>query len=75
MAMSDWTTVSSTNVQSFRYDPDTEELQVRFVGGRQYRYAGVPAVLADQMDQADSVGKFFAEEIKGQYETERMFSD
>ena len=32
MTMSDWTTVSSTNVQSFRYDPDTEELQVRFVG-------------------------------------------
>ena len=67
MTQSDWTSLSSTNLDAFRYDPDTLELDVRFKSGNTYRYSGVPAYLVDQLDHADSPGKFFAAEIKGAY--------
>lgn len=42
------------------------ELQVVFHNGTRYRYEGVPGQLYWEMREAESVGRFFNQNIKGQ---------
>lgn len=68
MSLSDWITLSSSNLDAYRYDPDTQELQVRFkTSGLTYSYADVPQDVAQGLGSADSAGKYFAQSIKGAY--------
>lgn len=57
-------TVSSTNIQSVGYDPESMTLAVNFASGTEYHYYGVPADVVEQFRQAPSPGRFLNEQIK-----------
>ena len=54
------------------YDPARQLLEVMFKGGRVYRYHDVPDGNAHDLMHADSVGKYFAANIKSVYRFDRM---
>jgi hypothetical protein len=60
--------VKSSNVDAAAYDADGRRLSVRFKGGGIYHFADVPPEKADGLLNADSPGRYFAENIKGQHE-------
>lgn len=60
--------VSSSNIASIGYDPDSETLEVEFLkSGRVYQYSNVPLFMYERLMQAPSVGIFFNAEIKDSY--------
>lgn len=59
--------VSSSNLLSVGYDPDTETLEVEFKGNRVYEYYNVPPFLYERMLEAASIGKFFNQEIRNSF--------
>lgn len=59
------TPVKSSNIEAIGHHKG--DLHVRFVGGSTYRYKDVPADLHSQMLEAESVGKFFRDRIRGAY--------
>lgn len=62
--------VASSMINSVGYDPETQTLEVEFNNGRVYNYGGVPQSEFDNMMQAQSVGKYFAANIKNVYRVE-----
>jgi hypothetical protein len=58
--------VESSNIVSVGHESTT--LEIEFKGGAVYQYADVPAAVAADLLQADSIGKFFHRYIKGEYE-------
>lgn len=62
--MTDWQPLASSNLDAMRYDPTRELLLVRFKGGAVYAYEGVPADIATGLAEADSPGRYMAENIK-----------
>lgn len=61
--------VKSSNLQSLGYGSG---MFVRFHGGSMYRYPDVPKELYEQGLKAESVGKWFSTEIRGQYRHEKL---
>lgn len=60
--------VSSSALSNIKYDPDTEELNVKFNGsGKHYFYPGVPLELVQGLLKAVSKGEFFMANIHDQY--------
>lgn len=60
--------VSSSNIASIGYDPDSETLEVEFSKtGKLYHYLNVPSFMHERLMQANSVGTFFNAEIKNAY--------
>jgi hypothetical protein len=57
--------VTSTNIQSIGYE-DTD-LEVTFKGGSTYRYSKVPKSVYDELMSAESIGSYFAKNIKNNY--------
>lgn len=70
--MSEHVSVRSTNIESVAYDPEAKVLQVRFLHGGLYQYAGVPALLADQLRASASPGGFFAARIKNSFQVSKV---
>jgi hypothetical protein len=66
----DWTSLSSSNVNAFRYNPGTHVLEIKFNSGRVYGYKGVPQNIADGLATADSPGKYVNANIKHNYSLE-----
>lgn len=64
----DMQNVESSNVESVGYDPDTQELHVRYKNGSLYKYEGVPPEAHEELMAADSVGTHLAANIKGTFE-------
>lgn len=64
--------VASSNVASVGYDQPSQCLEVKFINGSVYRYFAVAALTAVALAQAESVGKYLAEHIKGHYEFVRV---
>ena len=64
--------VASTNVQSIRYDPQTETLEVEFLSGWVYQYYGVPENMHMQFMQAPSKGQFLNTYIRNSYAYSRV---
>ncbi len=67
-----WIPANSSNIAAFAYvagDPlgDTGTLAIRFKSGQEYRYEKFPAQLAEDFFGAESVGKFFHANIRGQF--------
>lgn len=50
--------VKSTNVRSYGYDPESQTIQVQFVGGDVYEYYKRPASMWRDFQLAESKGKF-----------------
>jgi uncharacterized protein len=59
--------VSSSNVASVGYDPNSLTLEVEFHDGNVYQYFDVPQLLADGLIGAASVGSFLNQNIKGSF--------
>lgn len=66
------TPVKSSNIESWGYDPEERVLEVRFKTGALHRFADVPQGAADAMNEADSVGSFFARSIRPFFKGERV---
>ncbi len=62
----------STVISSYKYDPENQILQIRFVSGILYNYKDVPEELYEAMKKAFSKGVFFNEHIKDKYEFEKV---
>ncbi|ATY30602.1 KTSC domain-containing protein [Sphingomonas psychrotolerans] len=60
--------VSSSNLASVGYNPDSETLEVEFLStGKVYEYYNLPQFMYDRLMEAPSLGKFFNAEIKNAY--------
>lgn len=59
--------VKSSNLVAVGYDAKTKELRVEFKNKKIWEYEDVPKEVVDNLIGAESVGKFFNENIKGKY--------
>lgn len=57
----------SSMIEEYSYDDETQTLEVTFCKGGTYSYSGVQEEVFQAMKNADSVGSFFLQNIKGQY--------
>ncbi|AFY45377.1 KTSC domain-containing protein [Nostoc sp. PCC 7107] len=64
--------VSSSMAIAVGYNESDRILQVEFHNGAVYQYAEVEPETWEDLHEADSVGEFFNEEIKGRYLSERI---
>lgn len=69
-----WTGVvlSSSNLSSCDYDPESKKLTIRFTGGGEYRYLEVPQEVAQDLIEASSPGKYFFNFIRSRYAYDRI---
>lgn len=67
-----WQAVVSSNIESIAYEYEEENLLIKFHSGRIYRYLEVDPEIFQQMQQAPSIGKYFAANIKPAYKYEVM---
>jgi hypothetical protein len=57
--------IDSTCIQSYSYNPDTQDMQIKFQKGRKiYSYPNVPKAIADDFGGASSKGMYFHQNIK-----------
>ena len=66
-------TVSSTNIASVGYEPVSSILEIEFHSGGVYQYERVSPTLAQNLVNAESPGRFFAENIKDRYPTMKVY--
>lgn len=59
--------VSSSNIASIGYDPDSGVLEVEFLNGGIYHYYDVPEYIHNELISASSHGGYLAANIKGRY--------
>lgn len=59
---------ASSNIESAKYDADTETLTVTFKSGGTYTYPGVSAEVWEAFDTADSPGSYFHSHIRGKFD-------
>jgi len=59
--------VTSSNILAVGHDPATETLHVQFTSGKTYAYSHVEAEQHQALVTADSVGSYFAKNIRGQH--------
>jgi hypothetical protein len=60
--------VNSSQISYVGYDKETKELFIKFKNNSVYRYARVPQDEYNNLLKAESVGKYFTEHIKNEYE-------
>jgi hypothetical protein len=66
MSIPTLTPVKSSNIAEVGHRGD--KLFVKFIGGNSiYEYDGVPASLYDDLLKSDSIGRHFAQTIKGKF--------
>ena len=65
--------VNSTCFSEIGYDTETQMLLVRFLeSGKYYVYSEVPRSVYNSLNNAESIGGYYNEHIKGQYECRRL---
>lgn len=64
--------VSSSNIAAIGYDPDSNTLEIEFNDGSIYQYFGVSALVYQELMDAPSHGKYFAQNIKNDYEYQKV---
>lgn len=65
--------VDSSCFESVGYDDNNEVLYVRFLdSGSVYGYYGVPYYEYEELIYADSIGGYYNDSIKGQYDCEQL---
>ncbi|MFJ5365950.1 KTSC domain-containing protein [Pectobacterium punjabense] len=68
----DRTYVDSTNIESAGYDSNTSILEIEFKNGSLYQYSGVPEYIFQELISASSVGVYFNQNIKNNYEFQKI---
>lgn len=66
--------VESTAISDIRYEDERQKLFVRFEGGDEYVYVGVPGEVHRSFVAADSKGRFFVSEIRDRFPYNRLDS-
>lgn len=62
------TIVQSSNVAAIGYDGSEQILFIRFKGkDKIYEHYGVPSDVFNQLQTAESIGSYYARNIKGKY--------
>ncbi len=61
-------TVESDVIHAAGYDPSIQLLEIIFNDGRIYQYRGVPREVYDGLMKADSKGRYFQENIRGEFQ-------
>ena len=61
------TPVSSSDIRAIGYDNESQTLEVEFINGSVYQYAGVPPGEHDAIMNADSKGRYLHENVKRRY--------
>ena len=64
--------VSSSNLSSVGYDPETQTLAIEFKSGGTYEYYDVPQQVFDGLLSAASHGQYFQSNIRGSYRYARL---
>lgn len=64
--------VTSSNLAAIGYNPAKQILAVEFKSGAIFHYAGVTPALRMNLMAAESRGSFFAREIRGKFQGEKM---
>lgn len=67
--------VDSLMANALGYDAENHILQVEFNNGAVYQYTGVESEIWDELQETDSIGKYFNHEIRGNYQCERVDDD
>jgi len=67
--------VDSSMINKYVYNFATKTLKVEFTGGALYEYANVEPDLYDNLCKAESIGKFFNEKIKNNFEHIQLLTD
>ncbi|MBS0411025.1 MAG: KTSC domain-containing protein [Proteobacteria bacterium] len=65
-------TFDSTAIRRIRYDEAAGKLFVRFAGGGEYLYVGVPPEICRAFRQAPSKGRYFARAIRDRFPYNRL---
>lgn len=66
--------VESSMARAIGYDADRQVLQIEFQAGAVYRFEDVDGETWSQLQQSESVGKFFNQHIKGRHPSWRKRS-
>ncbi len=64
--------VQSSNIASIGYDEATSTLEIEFLNNSVYQYFDVPQYIYNEFMQAESHGKYLAQNIKGMYRYSRI---
>ena len=64
--------VSSSNIAFIGYDDETQELYIRFHNDNVYKYSDVPELVFNELRNNTSVGKYYLNNIKGKYESNKI---
>ena len=64
--------VNSSNIESVGYDREQNILEIAFKGGGIYQYFNVSEAIYDELMAAESHGKYFHANIKGNYLYEKI---
>lgn len=62
-------TVESDVIHAVGYDDPLNILEIIFNSGAIYQYRGVPREVYDQLMAAESKGRYFGENIRGEFES------
>ncbi len=66
------TPVSSSDLRSVGYDPQTQTLEIEFNSGGVYRYFHVPTNVYEGLMNAGSHGMYFHQNVKNTYTYQRV---
>jgi uncharacterized protein len=64
--------VTSSNIASIGYDETTCTLEIEFLNNSIYQYFDIPLQIYQDLINADSHGKYLANNIKGVYRYSRV---
>jgi hypothetical protein len=62
----------SSNIAAMGYDKETSTMRVRFHGGREYDYHGVPLAIFQRVCVSESVGRAFIRDVRKAYDGRRV---
>ena len=60
-----WHYVTSSNIDAFKYELETQELSIQFHGGRIYKYFRIPPWMVAGLATASSPGGWFHQNLRG----------
>lgn len=60
--------VNSSAIEAVGYDPSTRRMRIRFAGGNEYDFCGVPRSVYEALMSASSKGIFYNDHIRDRYQ-------
>jgi len=66
------TFINSSQIDKVEYNPETQELDITFKRGVQYRYYQVPPEIWDEVQTTASITSLFYQKIKNHFKYQRL---